>query len=102
MDMRICGIGAPSRASTVINYCGIDHNIIDYVCEVPGSLKIGKYMPGTYIPVVDEKQLYEDQPEFAILFSWHIADELKPKLTAAGYEGGVHFAMLTKGECDGV
>ncbi len=55
--------------------------------EVKGSYKIGKYMPGTLMPVVDESQLFEDQPEFALLLSWHIADELMPKLRARGFRG---------------
>ncbi|HWP27208.1 MAG TPA: class I SAM-dependent methyltransferase [Xanthobacteraceae bacterium] len=84
---RICGISAPSRASTLVNYVGLDEAIIDYVCEVEGSLKIGKYMPGTLIPVVNESRLFVDQPECAVLFSWHIADELAAKLRQKGYRG---------------
>jgi hypothetical protein len=84
---RICGISAPSRASTLVNYVGLDEAIIDYVCEIAGSLKIGKYMPGTSIPVVEEGRLFADQPNCAIVFSWHIADELAPKLRAKGYLG---------------
>ncbi len=85
---HIYGIGAPSRASTLINYVGLDDGIIDCVLEVKGSHKIGKYMPGTLIPVLEESKLFEDQPEYAILFSWHIADELMPKLRAKGFKGG--------------
>src|SRR2546421_2306876 len=84
---RICGISAPSRASTLVNYVGLDEAIVDYVCEVAGSLKIGKCMPGTSIPVVEESRLFSDQPDCAIIFSWHIADELAPKLRAQGYRG---------------
>jgi SAM-dependent methyltransferase len=84
---RIAGISAPSRASTLVNYVGLDEAIIDYVCEIPGSLKIGRYMPGTQIPVVDEARLYADQPDYAVIFSWHIADELAPKLKAKGFRG---------------
>jgi SAM-dependent methyltransferase len=84
---RIAGISAPSRASTLVNYVGLDEAIIDYVCEIPGSLKIGRYMPGTQIPVVDETRLYSDQPDHALIFSWHIADELAPKLKAKGFRG---------------
>ena len=84
---RIAGISAPSRASTLVNYVGLDEGIIDYVCEIPGSLKIGKCMPGTQIPVVDETQLFSDQPDCAVIFSWHIADELAPKLRAKGFRG---------------
>lgn len=86
-NARIVGISAPSRASTLFNYVGLDSGLIDYVCEIQGSLKIGKCMPGTDIPVVDEARLFDDQPEAAIIFSWHIADELAPKLRAKGYRG---------------
>jgi SAM-dependent methyltransferase len=84
---RICGISAPSRASTLVNYLGLDEAIIEYVCEIAGSLKIGKCMPGTSIPVVEESRLFSDQPDCAVIFSWHIADELAPKLRAKGYRG---------------
>ena len=84
---RIYGIGAPSRASTLLNYVGLDDGIVDCVLEIKGSLKIGKYMPGTLIPVIEESPLYQDQPEYALLLSWHIADELMPKLTGKGYTG---------------
>ena len=84
---RIAGISAPSRASTMVNYVGLDEGIIDYVCEIPGSLKIGKCMPGTLIPVVDEARLFADQPDCAVIFSWHIADELAPKLKSKGFKG---------------
>ncbi len=84
---RIYGVGAPSRASTLINYVGLDNGILECVLEIKGSYKIGKYVPGTTIPVVEEERLFADQPEYALLLSWHIADELIPKLTARGYKG---------------
>jgi len=84
---RVAGISAPSRASTLVNYVGLDEGLIEYVCEISGSLKIGKFMPGTQIPVVEESRLYADQPDCAIIFSWHIADELAPKLKARGFRG---------------
>ncbi len=84
---RIYGISAPSRGSTLANYVGLDDGIIDTVLEVKGSHKTGKYLPGTLIPVEDEARLFEDQPEYALLFSWHIADELIPKLQTKGFRG---------------
>jgi hypothetical protein len=84
---RIYGIGAPSRASTLINYVGLDDGILDCVLEIKGSYKIGKYIPGTLIPVLEESRLFDDQPEYALLLSWHIADELMPKLTGRGFKG---------------
>jgi hypothetical protein len=85
---RVFGVGAPSRASTLINYAGLDREIVERVVEVKGSYKVGKYMPGTLIPVVDEAALFDEQPAYAMLLSWHIADELMPKLTARGFKGG--------------
>jgi hypothetical protein len=84
---RIYGIGAPSRASTLISFTGLDHDDVAQVMEVPGSFKVGRCMPGTLIPVVDEAALFADQPEYALLFSWHIAKELMPKLRQKGYRG---------------
>lgn len=84
---QIFAIGAPSRASTLINYIGLDDGILDCVVEVDGSYKIGKYMPGTMIPVVEESQLILVQPEYAMITSWHIAEELIPKLKKKGFRG---------------
>src|SRR5205085_3169023 len=84
---RIYGIGAPSRASTLINYVGLDNGILDCVLEIKGSHKIDKYVPGTVIPVFVEARLFSDQPEYALMLSWHIADELIPKLTGRGFKG---------------
>ena len=86
-NKRIYGIGAPSRASTLINYVGLDENIIDCVLEIEGSYKIGNYIPGKKIPILSEKKLYTDQPEFVILFSWHISSELKSNLKKKGFKG---------------
>ncbi len=84
---KIYGISAPSRASTLINYVGLDDGILDYVLEIRGSYKIGNYIPGTIIPIVDEMKLFEKQPEYALLLSWHIAKELMPKLKQKGFKG---------------
>ncbi len=84
---RIHGISAPSRSSTLVGYCGIDHTMVDVVYETKGSHKIGKYVPGTVIPVEDEARLYHEQPEFALIFSWHIADEIMANLRSRGFKG---------------
>jgi len=84
---KIYGVGAPSRASTLINYLGLDHEIIDCVLEVNGSYKIGNYIPGTKIPIVNENILNKKKPHFLILFSWHIKNELKKNLKKKGFNG---------------
>jgi len=86
-NKKIYGIGAPSRASTLINYVGLDENIIDCVLEIEGSYKIGNYIPGKKIPILSEKKLYSDPPDYVILFSWHITSELKTNLKRRGFKG---------------
>ena len=84
---RIAGIGAPSRASTLVNYVGLDEGLLECVLEVKGSHKVGKYMPGTLIPVLEESWLFEQQPEYALILSWHIAPEIIRNLKAKGFRG---------------
>src|SRR5262249_49691667 len=75
------------RASTLVNYVGLDDGIMECVLEISGSKKLDKYLPGTAIPVLDEKKLYDDQPRYALLLSWHIADELSANLRRHGFRG---------------
>jgi SAM-dependent methyltransferase len=84
---RVYGIGAPSRAATLLNYIGADEGLIDCVLELASSPKVDKYMPGTTIPVLDEKKLLVDQPEYALLLSWHLTDELTGTLRRKGFRG---------------
>lgn len=84
---RVYGISAPSRASTLVNHVGIDDGLMDCVLEIAGSKKIGRYLPGTVIPVVEESRLFEDPPEYALILAWHIAQDLAPKLRELGYQG---------------
>ena len=84
---KIYGIGAPSRASTLVNYLGLTNVMVKYVCEVEGSYKIGNYMPGTNIEIISEKKLYSDKPEYALLLSWHISKELISNLKKRGFKG---------------
>jgi hypothetical protein len=84
---RVFGVGAPSRASTLINYVGLDAGLVECVVEVPGSHKIGKYIPGSDIPVDDEVRLFAEQPEYALIFSWHISKEITARLRQRGFRG---------------
>ena len=52
-----------------------------------GSKKINHFLPGTDIPIHNEKKLYIDQPEYAFIFSWHISKEIINNLKTRGYKG---------------
>lgn len=83
-NKTIAGIGSPGRSSPILNYCHIDPLLIPYLAEQSSSLKLGLFSPGTHIPIIDEKKIFEDQPEYALLFSWHIADTLIKKMRTRG------------------
>ena len=88
-NKSIVGIGAPSRASTLINFLGLNNEYIDYIGEISNSLKIGKFIPGTNIPVVDEERIFNENPDYVINFSWHINEDIKKILKKKGYKGNL-------------
>lgn len=83
---EVFGVGATTRAVPLIHYADIAR-FISVVVEVKGSEKIGRDMPGTEIPVIDERMLFADQPAYALILSWHIVDSIIPKLKRQGYKG---------------
>jgi len=84
----IAGIGAPSRASTLISFVGLEEIDLISVGEISNSNKIGRNMPGTKIPIIDEKLLIEESPpDYFLILSWHIAEELIDKIKSQGYKG---------------
>jgi hypothetical protein len=84
---RVVGIGAPGRASTILNFTGVGPDLLESTVELPGSLKIGQYTPGTHVPIIEESVLFAEAPETALVLSWHIGDEIMPKLREKGYRG---------------
>jgi len=83
---RIAGVSSAGRSNTLLNFAKIDPTLLDFAGEKSGSPKIGLFTPGAHIPVVDEKQLLKEQPEYALVLSWHIGKELMKKLRAAGFK----------------
>jgi methylation protein EvaC len=86
----VIGIGAPAKASTVCNYCRLGPDLVEYITEV-NPLRIGKFLPGVHIPIVEEEFMFRDPrpPDAGILFSWNYYDEIVPKLRARGFQGEV-------------
>jgi hypothetical protein len=84
---RVAAASSPARAVTLLNYCSLGPAEIDFISEI-SPRKIGKLSPGTHIPIVHQDQLCgPEQPEYAVLLSWHIADELISRLRAEGFTG---------------
>lgn len=83
----IAAVSAPAKGNTLLNYCGIDHRQIDFVTE-KSDLKIGRYTPGTHIPVVDDSELIIKQPDYALILAWNFKDEIMNNLDAYRKRGG--------------
>ena len=66
-----------------VKISGISTNL----SKINGSYKIGNYIPGTKIPILNENILLKEKPDFLILFSWHIKNELKKNLRKKGFRG---------------
>jgi hypothetical protein len=84
---KIGGIGAPSRAVTLISYVGLNHNDVFAIGEKTGSKKIGNRIPTTRIPITDESDLLNLKPSHLLILSWHMADELMANLRSRGFTG---------------
>ena len=83
---RVIGVGAPMKASTLLNFYGITPDLVEYLAEV-NELKIGTVVPGVRIPVIREDEVFLDPPDYAILLSWNMADAIIPKYRESGYKG---------------
>lgn len=84
---RVAAASSPARAVTLLNYCSLGPDEIDFISEI-SPRKIGKLSPGTHIPIVHQDRLCgPEQPEYALLLSWHIADELISRLRKEGFKG---------------
>ncbi len=83
----IAGISSAARSNTLLGFSKINTHLVSYAGEKAGSPKIGLYTPGTHIPVFDEAKIFKEQPEYALVLSWHIGEELMKIYRKLGYKG---------------
>ena len=83
-NKRVVGNSCPGRCVTLLNYYGVDSELIPYLAEQPASLKLGMYLPGKHIPVVNNQILIDEQPDYVVLMAWHYAKPIMQQLKARG------------------
>ncbi|MBS0375255.1 MAG: class I SAM-dependent methyltransferase [Proteobacteria bacterium] len=72
---RIAGYGAPGKGNTLLNYCGIRQDFLDYTVD-RNPYKQGKYTPGTHIPILDPSAIARTKPDYLFLLPWNLAEEI--------------------------
>jgi hypothetical protein len=83
----IAAYGAAAKGNTLLNFCGIKNDLIDYVVDLNPS-KQNKWMPASHIPVVNEDHLRTDQPDYVIILPWNLKEEICRQLSyIKGWKG---------------
>jgi dTDP-4-dehydrorhamnose reductase len=76
---KIAAFAASAKGNTLLNAAGLNTDVIDYICDQTPE-KIGKYSPGTGIPIVHPQEMIKNPPDYVIILSWNFADEIIPKI----------------------
>ncbi len=84
---RVAGYGAPAKANTLLNYCGIRTDFLDYTVDVSPH-KQGHYLPGTHIPIYHPDKLRETRPDYVLILPWNIREEILTQMAGVRDWGG--------------
>ena len=64
----------PTRGVVLLNYYGLGKDVLTYVAQLPGTEKVGKYIPGTHTPIVSNEIILREQPDYILILAWHYSD----------------------------
>jgi len=78
---RLAGYGAPGKGNTLLNYCGIGRDFLDFTVD-RSPHKQGLYLPGTHIPIYAPEKIFEERPDCILILPWNIKDEIVTQLRA--------------------
>jgi SAM-dependent methyltransferase len=84
---RIAGYGAPGKGNTLLNYCGIGRDFLDYTVD-RNPYKQGKFLPGTHIPIHAPEMLRQTRPDYVFILPWNLKDEIMEQLADVRSWGG--------------
>lgn len=83
----ICGYGAPGKGNTLLNYCGIGTDFLDFTVD-RNPYKHGRYTPGMHIPIYDVGALEEAKPDYILILPWNLRDEIVHQMRDVSRWGG--------------
>jgi len=84
---RIAGYGAPGKGNTLLNYCGVGTDFIDYTVD-RNPYKHGKFLPGTRIPIFPPERIADTKPDYVLILPWNLKDEIAKQLAYVSDWGG--------------
>jgi SAM-dependent methyltransferase len=84
---RIAGYGAPAKGNTLLNYCGVRQDFLDYTVD-RSPHKQGHYLPGTHIPIYPPEKLRETKPDYVLILPWNLKDEIVGQMAHIREWGG--------------
>ena len=84
---RVVGYGAPGKGNTLLNYCGIRSDLLEYTVD-RNPYKHGRFTPGTRIPIHDPAQIDKDRPDVVLALPWNLETELTEQLAYIADWGG--------------
>jgi len=84
---RVVGYGAPAKGNTLLNYCGIRSDLLDYTVD-RSPLKQGRLLPGSRIPIKSPEELVRDKPEFVLILPWNLKEEIQQQMEVVRSWGG--------------
>lgn len=79
-NKTIVGYGAPAKGNTLLNYCGIRNDFIDYTCDVSPH-KQGHFLPGSRIPIEAPQKIKETRPDYIFILAWNLKEEIMEQLS---------------------
>jgi len=83
----IAGYGAPGKGNTLLNYCGIRTDFLDYTVD-RSPHKQGKFLPGTHVPIFHPDRIRETQPDYVLILPWNLRDEIMEQMAHIREWGG--------------
>jgi SAM-dependent methyltransferase len=83
----IAGYGAPGKGNTLLNYCGIRADFLDYTVD-RNPYKQGKFLPGTHIPIYAPEKIQETKPDYLFILPWNFKDEIMEQMASIREWGG--------------
>ena len=75
----VAGYGAPGKGNTLLNYCGIREDLLQYTVD-RSPFKQGKFLPGTHIPIYAPDRLADTRPDYILVLPWNLRDEISQQL----------------------